>query len=140
MERGLILNPSDDWTIDCYPDADFAGLCGHDHPQDPHCVRSQTGFVITLAGCPVLCRISLQTEIALSTIESEYVALSSTCKDLFPIMDLLKEIGPVFELPVNDKSRFHVRIHEDSVGALLLGQLEPRRMTPRLKHYGIKYR
>ena len=54
-------------------------------------------------------------------MESEYVALSSACKDLFPIMDLLKEIGPVFKLPVNDKSRFHTRIHEDNVGALLLG-------------------
>ena len=40
MEKGLISNPSNDWTIDCYPDADFAGLWGHDHPQDPHFVRS----------------------------------------------------------------------------------------------------
>ena len=57
-------------------------------------------------------------------MESEYVAMSSACKDLFPIMDLVKEIGPVFDLPVNNKSRFHIRIHEDNVGALLLGQLE----------------
>ena len=81
----------------------------------------------------------LQTEIALSTMEAEYVALSSACKDLFPIIDLVKEIGPVFGLPVKDKTRFHVRIHEDNVGALLLGKLEPRRMTPRSKHYAIKY-
>ncbi len=61
----------------------------------------------------------VQTEIALSTMESEYVAMISACKDIFPIMDLVKEIVPVFDLPVNDKSRFHVRIHEDNVGALL---------------------
>ena len=42
MDKGLILDPSDDWTLDCYPDADFAGIWGHDHPQDPHCVRSRT--------------------------------------------------------------------------------------------------
>ncbi len=72
-------------------------------------------------------------------MESEYVTMSSSCKDLFPIMDLVKEIGPVFDLPVNDKSRFHVRIHEDNVGTLLLGQLEPRRMSPCSKHYAIKY-
>ena len=139
MDKGLILDPSDDLTIDCYPDADFAGLWSHEHPQDPHCVRSRTGYVITLAGCPVLWVSKLQTEIALSTMESEYVALSQSCKDLFPIMDLVKEIGTFFDLPVKDKARFHVRIHEDNVGALTLGKLEPRRMTPRSKHYAIKY-
>ena len=36
-------------------------------------------------------------------MESEYVAMSSACKDLFPIMDLVKEIGPVFDLPVREK-------------------------------------
>ena len=81
----------------------------------------------------------MQSEIVLSTMGSEYVVMSSACKDLFPIQDLVKEIGPVFDLPVNDKSCFHVRIHEDNVGALLLGQLEPRRMSPRSKHYAIKY-
>ena len=54
-------------------------------------------------------------------------------------MDLVRELGKFLDLPVANKSRFHVRIHEDNVGALLLGQLEPRRMTPRLKHYAIKY-
>ena len=84
MDKGLILDPSDDLSIDCYPDADFAGLWGHEHPQDPHCVKSRTGYVITLANCPVLWVSKLQTEIALSTMESEYVALSTSCKDLFP--------------------------------------------------------
>ena len=139
MDKGLILDPSDDLTLDCYPDADFAGLWGHEHPQDPHCARSRTGFVILLAGCPVLWSSKLQTEIALSTMEAEYVALSTACKDLFPIMDLVQELGKFFDLPVTDKSRFHVRIHEDNVGALTLGQLEPRRMTLRSKHYAIKY-
>ena len=96
MDKGLILNPRDDYGIDCYPDADFAGLWGHEHPQDPHCARSRTGYVITLAGCPILWVSKLQTEIALSTMEAEYVALSSACKDLFPIMDVVKELGAVF--------------------------------------------
>ena len=54
-------------------------------------------------------------------------------------MDLVQEIGSFFDLPIKDKARFHVRIHEYNVGALTLGKLEPRRMTPRSKHYGIKY-
>ena len=126
MDKGLILDPSDDLSLDCWPDAHFAGLWGHEHPQDPHCVRSRKCYVITLAGCPVLWSSKLQTDIALSTMESEYVALSTSCKDLFPIMDIVKEIGTFFDLPIKDKAHFHVRIHEDNVGALRLGQLEPR--------------
>ncbi len=30
-------------------------------------------------------------------------------------------------------------MHEDNIGALTLGRLEPRGMTPRSKHYAIKY-
>ncbi|KAL7536615.1 hypothetical protein ACHAWF_005516 [Thalassiosira exigua] len=40
MTNGLVLDPSDNLTIDCYPDADFAGIWEHEHPQDPHCNRS----------------------------------------------------------------------------------------------------
>ena len=72
-------------------------------------------------------------------MESEYVALSQSCKDLFPIKDLVKEIGTFFDQPIKDKARFHVRIHEDNVGALTIGRLEPRRMNSRSKHYAIKY-
>ncbi len=36
MDEGLLFDPGKYWTIDCYPDADFAELWGHDHPQDPH--------------------------------------------------------------------------------------------------------
>ena len=125
--------------MDCYPDANFAGLWGHEHPQDPHCVRSRTGYVITFAGCPVVWVSKLQTEIALSTMESEYIALSTSCRDLFPILDLVQEMGQCFGLPINDTCNMHVRIHEDNVGALTLGNLEPRWMTLRSKHYAIKY-
>eukprot|EP00804_Cyclotella_cryptica_P016318 CCRYP_009889-RC/>CCRYP_009889-RC protein AED:0.21 eAED:0.80 QI:0/0/0/1/0/0/3/0/571 len=100
MDKGLIMTPSPDPCIDCYPNADFAGLYGHEDARDPHCACSRTGYVILAFGCPVLWHSRLQTEIALSTM----------CK-----------------------------VHEDNVGALTLGHLEPRRMTPRSKHYAIKY-
>jgi hypothetical protein len=48
LDKGLILRPSDDLKIDCYPDADFAGLWNHDNKNDPHCVQSGTGLVICL--------------------------------------------------------------------------------------------
>ncbi len=73
LENGLILNPSDELKIDCYPDGDFVGLWNRDEKQDPHCVRSRTVYVICLSDCPVLWISKLQTEIALSTMDAEYV-------------------------------------------------------------------
>ena len=69
--RGLILNPNSYFCkLDCYPDADFAGMCGHELRTDPAYVKSRTGFVITFANCPVFWASKLQTETALSTMEA----------------------------------------------------------------------
>lgn len=139
MHRGMILTPTDSPTIECYPDADFAGLYGHEDSQDPHCVRSRTGYIITAFGCPILWKSRLQTEIALSTMEAEYVALSTACKDLFPIVTMIKEVAQSVGISVKTIANMHIKIHEDNVGALTLAKLEPARMTPRSKHYAIKY-
>ncbi len=75
-------------------------------------------------------------------MEAEYVALSTSCRDLFPLIDVTKEICDNFYIgkcTFNDAAKLHVEIHEDNVGALALGKLEPRRMTPRSKHYALKY-
>ena len=138
-DKGIIMRPTTNLNVDCFPDADFAGLYNHEDAQDPHCVRSRTGFVILLAGCPVLWKSKLQTEIALSTMEAEYVALSQSCKDLFPLLDQINELGEAVGLPVSKDTNLHTTIYEDNVGALTLGRLEPKRMTPRSKHYAIKY-
>ena len=137
-DKGLIIKPANNMGIECYPDADFAGLWGHENPHNPHCAHSRTGFVICVAEWPVVVWISkLQTEITLSTMEAEYVAMSMACKTLFPIVNMLvRDLGEKLGLEVDDKT---VKIHEDNVGVLTLGKLEPRRMTPRSKHCAIKY-
>ena len=99
-EKGLILNPSQDFKINCYPDADFAGLYGYEQVTDPTCVKSRTGFVITVSDCPVLWQSKLQSETALSTMEAEIVALAHSCRELFPIMDMVQVLGTAFGLPL----------------------------------------
>jgi hypothetical protein len=130
LGKGLIFNPSGSLKIDCYPDADFAGLWNRDDKQDPHCVRSWTGYVICLVDCLVLWKSTLQTEIALSAIKTEYVALSTSCCNLFPLIDVTREISKAFSIELSDTAQMHVKIHEDNVGALALGKLESCRMTP----------
>ena len=63
-------------VVDCYTDVDFAGLWGHENPQDPIFARSRTGFMVTFSNCPLLWVSKLQTDIALSTLHYEYVELS----------------------------------------------------------------
>ena len=136
--RGLIMNPSaDKLQIDCYLDADFAGMYGHEDPTDPASVKSRTGYVITVANCPVLWQSKLQTETALSTMEAEIVALVHSCRELFPIMDMVTVLGPAVGLLVGDTT-MNVSIHEDNAGALILAQTLPPQFTPRSKHYAIK--
>jgi hypothetical protein len=72
-------------------------------------------------------------------MESEYVALSTACKDLFPIVQLVTDLASAVGLKINNVANMHIKIHEDNVGALTLANLEPGRMTPRSKHYALKY-
>ena len=81
----------------------------------------------------------MEQMIACSTMESEYIAMSTACRDLFPLMDMVKELGGYLGVSISEKSNLHVRIHEDNVGALVLGKLESRRMTLRSKHYAVRY-
>ena len=136
-DHGLVLNPSKLLKVDCYPDADFAGLYGHENPSDPSCVKSRTGFVITVANCPVLWQSKLQTETALSTMEAEIVALAHSCRELFPIMDMVTLLGTRVGLLLKETT-MNVSIHEDNAGALVLAETLPPQFTPRSKHYAIK--
>jgi len=85
--NGLILRPDPEnmFKIDCYVDTDFAGLWNHEDGQDPHCVKSRTGYVIYVGGSPIIWSSKLQTLIASSTMESEYIAMSTVCQELIPL-------------------------------------------------------
>ena len=48
------------------------------------------GYVITYAGCPVLWCSKLQTEIDLSTTETEYILLSKAMRKVIPFMGFMK--------------------------------------------------
>ena len=82
-DKGYILRPTSAVrNLDCYVDADFAGMWDQATSDDPNSVKSPTGYVITFAGCPILWASKLQTEVSLSTTEAEYIALSQAMQDL----------------------------------------------------------
>jgi hypothetical protein len=65
-----------------YADADFAGMWHQEHSALRENVLSCTGYVITYCGCPIHWVSKLQSEIALSTTKSEYIALSMATREL----------------------------------------------------------
>lgn len=141
MEQGLILMPraTSELDIECFVDADFAGLWPHEDRHDPVCVKSRTGFVICISNCPVIWTSKLQVEISMSTMEAEYVALSMAMKDLLPLMRTVKEVAQGVGISQEQITSIKTTVWEDNVGALTLANLEPGRMTPRSKFYAIKY-
>ena len=87
--QGLIIKCNQDHSIldiKCFMDADFAGMFIHeDNKNDLHCVRLSTGYVIMMGGSPIVWKRNLPPIITSSTMESEYIALSTTCNELIPL-------------------------------------------------------
>jgi hypothetical protein len=129
----------DKFLVDCHVDTGFTGLWGYEDPQDPSCVKSRTGYFICIMDCPVVWVSKLQTDIATSTQESEYNSFSMATRDLLPLQQLSKSI--VKGLGGDDIGTAKVQTvgHEDNLGCLKLTKMNPSRMTPRSKHYGVKY-
>lgn len=125
-------------NIECYVDADFAGLWPHEDKLDPISVKSRTGFVVCLSECPVIWGSKLQGEISTSTMEAEYNALSYAMRELLPFKHLVEAIATIVGYDEKETTTFKTTIWEDNVGALTLARMEPGRSTPRSKHYAVK--
>ena len=135
-ERGIIFTPDPKRGLECFVDADFAGGWNVLEPGNPNNVMSRTGFVIYYAGCPILWKSKLQTEIALSTTESEYIALSQALRDVIPMMALLLELNKLIDIHI-PKPDIHCKVFEDNNSCIAVA--ESPKFTPRTKHIAIKY-
>ena len=134
-DKGLIFVPKQN-DLQCFVDADFAGLWKTKEFEHPSSCLSRSGFVILYAGAPILWVSKLQTEIALSTTEAEYIALSHSMRDLIPTKNLLHELAVFFNIPAPDIVT-SCTVFEDNASAQQLA-LCPK-LRPRTKHIGIKY-
>ena len=136
-DYGTIIRPTGRLTLDLYVDADFCGLHKREPDHIPDSVRSRTGYVILLAGCPLIWKSQLQTEIALSTLEAEYSALSYSLKTLLPLKRILAEAVKMLSLPPDTKTSIRARVMEDNQGCYYLATNQ--RLTNRTKYFLVKY-
>jgi hypothetical protein len=102
-DKGIILRPTTNFSLDMIVDSDFAGMWHKEHAELFDNVLSRTGYIITFYGCPISWCSKLQMEIALSTAESEYIALSTAIHELPPLRQLLQDIATSSSFPyLND--------------------------------------
>ena len=106
--------------------------------EDPDSVRSRTGYLLTLGDVPVCWSSKLQTSIALSTMEAEYIALATAMRTLLPLKSILKTMATSLGLQKLLGDQLSI-VYEDNQAALTLATTDPPRMTPRSKHIAVKY-
>jgi hypothetical protein len=88
---GLKFTPDPTKGFECYCDSDFSGLWNKEFvPVDPSTAKSQSGWIIFYAGCPISWASKIQSQVALSTTKAEYIAMSQALCDVIPVMNLLQ--------------------------------------------------
>ena len=120
--------------LEVFVDASFAGnwdkqdaLTG-----DRDTARSRHGYILLYYGCPLIWKSQLQTEIALSSTESEYTGLSYALREAIPLMTLLEELK-THGFPVDQtKASVQCKVFEDNSGAIEIAT--NHKWRPRTKH------
>ena len=94
--------------------------------------------MLTFSNCPLLWVSKLHTEIDLSTLHSEYVALSHSFRALLLLKVLIKEV--IDNLGIDSEKLKFVSsstIYEGNNGSIVVAT-SPR-MTPSSNHISVKY-
>ena len=107
----------------------ISGYCDADYAGDIASAKSTSGYVFYIANGPITWKSKLQTIIAQSTTEAEYIAINIAAKEAVYIKSLLKELG----LYKQNK----LPLYTDNNRALLLAN-NPI-FHERTKHIAVKY-
>ena len=135
-DKGIIFRPDIEKGLECHVDAGFARSWSNADADNPDNVLSRTGYFISYAGCPLTWCSKLQTEIALSTAEAEYIALSQATREVLPLMTLLEEIN--YLVPLNlPTPKMKCKVFEDSTSCIAMANCV--KFSPRTKHIALKY-
>jgi len=109
-------------------DKGLIGYVDSDYGADLDRRRSLTGYVFTVGSCAVSWRATLQSVVALSTTEAEYMAVSEACKELIWLKGLYAELCGVNSC---------INLYCDNQSAIYL--TKDQMFHERTKHINIKY-
>ena len=133
MDKGLIMKPDPNSNLDLHVDADFAGNWDKEiAASNPVTAQSYHGYILQYCGIPILWASQLQSIIALSTTEAEYVGMSSTLQDTLPVVWLLEEVKQFGCTVHSATAKVHCRVFQDNSGAIEIAN-HPK-CCPRIGH------
>jgi hypothetical protein len=132
----LHLDPDDSGFM-VYADADFSGGYDKQNPDDPSTEKSRSAYQIMYNGCLIYSYSKLQTEIALSTTEAEYVCLSQSLRTVLVLIRFFKELEKRIKGFKYTKPRILCKAFEDNNGALQLAKAPNMKLWT--KHINLKY-
>jgi hypothetical protein len=90
---GLKFKPDPKKGFECYCDANFSENWNKVFASvDPSTAKSQSGWMIFYAGCPISWASKLQSQVALSTTEAKYIAMSQSLCDIISVKNLPQEM------------------------------------------------
>ena len=137
MNRGTIVKMSQEMNLECFVDADFAGLFKADPMVEATSAKSRSGYIIRFAGTPLIWKSKLQTRTALSTLEAEYIALSASLRAMIPLRRIILELAKaVPTIPQDFEAKFDCKLFEDNSGAFLLAT--NHQLTTRTKYFHVE--
>ena len=136
-DKGMQMKPKKKDGFTVYADADFAGNFNKHDTEDPATAKSRSAYHIMYKGCLLFSHSKLQSEIALSTTEAEYICLSQALRTTIQLMRLFKELAKHIDGFKYDKPSFKCTAFEDNNGAIHLAKAP--KMNARTKHINIKY-
>ncbi len=137
-DLALKFKPDPKKGFECYCDANFSGNWNKALASvDPSTAKSQSGWIIFYAGCTVSWASKLQSQVARSTTEAKYIAMSQSLRDVIPVMTLLQEIREQDYQVICTEPHMYCKVFEDNSGALQLARLP--KLRPRTKHINVCY-
>lgn len=134
--KGHMMQNDPTRGLETHSDADFAGAWDPEIAgDDMDTAGSRHGHVTMHAGAPILWKSAMQTEIALSSTESELIGPSMALREGIPILRMLEELQQQ-GFDVNTKSTIKCTLFEDNNGTLEIARVP--KMRPRTKHVNCK--
>ena len=87
---------------------------------NPDSVKLRIGCIIKIANCPVIWVSKLQTTIATSTMELEYIAMLMALQSAIPLLAMIESVSSGLNYHKHKLLTFKAIVHEDNQGASYL--------------------
>ena len=91
--KGVITKTTLEPSLKVHAEVDFVIKWNKSTARDDESTsKSESGFVITFANCPLLWTLKLRSQIALSTTETEYMVLLSSIRQALPVLKVIEKM------------------------------------------------